>query len=51
MIQRLPREYREKYARPMGIGGQVLLFAFRVIGPIALFFIVAIGLDVYSLFQ
>ncbi len=51
MIQRLPRKYREKYARPRGIGGQVLFFAFKVIGPVALFFIAAIGLDAYSLFQ
>ena len=51
MIQRLPWEYREKYARPRGLGGQILFFAFKVIGPVALFFIAAIGLDVYSLFQ
>ena len=51
MIQRLPRKYREKYARPRGLGGQILFFAFKVIGPVALFFIAAIGLDVYSLFQ
>jgi hypothetical protein len=48
MIQRLPKKYREKYARPRGLGGQVLFFAFKIIGPVALFFIAAVGLDVYS---
>lgn len=51
MMQRLPRKYRAKYERPTAVGGQVLLFAFKVIGPVALFFVAAIGLDAYSLFR
>ncbi len=51
MIQRLPKKYRAKHARKRGMSGQILFFAFKVIGPVALFFIAAVGLDAYSLLR
>jgi hypothetical protein len=50
MLQRLPKKYRVQYERPRSVAGQVLFFAFKIIGPVALFFIAAIGMDVYALF-
>ena len=36
---------------PQGFSGQVLFFACKVIGPVALFFVSAVGFDVYSLMR
>ncbi len=51
MIHRIPKKYREKYAKPKGVGWSVLSFALKIFGPVVLFFVVAVGLDVYSLIR
>ncbi len=51
MIRRIPKKYREKYAKPRPFETELVVFAAKVLGPVALFFIAAIGLDVYSLIQ
>ncbi len=48
MIRRLPKKYRSKYARPKSVAVEIVFFACKVVGPVALFFIAAIGMDVYS---
>ncbi len=51
MIRRIPKKYRQKYAQQRGVDTELLVFAFKVVGPVALFFMAAIGLDVYSLLK
>ena len=51
MMRRIPKKYRHKYAKPMPFETEIVTFALKVIGPVALFFVAAIGLDVYSLIR
>ncbi len=51
MIRRIPKKYRHKYAKPTSFDTEIVTFALKVVGPVALFFVAAIGLDVYSLVQ
>ncbi len=51
MIRRIPKKYRHKYAKPASFDTEIVAFAIKVVGPVALFFVAAIGLDVYSLIQ
>lgn len=51
MINRIPKKYRQKYAKPKSWDAEVMTYAFKIIGPIALFFIAAIGFDIYSLIR
>jgi hypothetical protein len=49
MFSRLPRKYRKKYKKELGWDEEIVLFAFKVVGSATLFFVVAVGVDVYRL--
>lgn len=49
MIGRLPKKYRKKYKQKLGLDEELVFFAVKTVGSAALFFITAIGIDVYRL--
>lgn len=51
MFTRLPKQYRAKYSQPQAASVVILNTVMKILGPVALFFIAAIGFDVYSLIR
>jgi len=49
-MARLKKEYREKYKKKLGWDEELVQFAFKTVGSAVLFFVIAIGLDVYQFF-
>lgn len=47
MMGRLPKAYREKYKRARSWDEDLVFFAVKAVGSAALFFLIAIGIDVY----
>jgi hypothetical protein len=51
MINRIPKQYRRKYEKKQGWDEELIRFTVKIVGSAALFFLAAIGLDVYRLFH
>lgn len=47
MINRIPKRYRHKYRKELGKDEKIARFAFKAAASAALFFTIAIGVDVY----
>lgn len=51
MLTRVPKKYRVKYAKQPASSVVILTTILKILAPAALFFIAAIGLDVYSVIR
>lgn len=49
MFGRLPKKYREKYAKPRSWDEELIIFAAKVVSSTVLLLLVAGGIDVYRL--
>lgn len=48
MISRIPKKHRHKYKKELGWDEELVRFAVKVVGSASLFFLAAIGLDIYT---
>ena len=44
-------KYKQKYKRPLSSDEELTFFAAKVVGSAVLFFVLAVGIDVYRLFH
>ncbi len=51
MISRIPRKYRHKYKKKHSWDEELTFFVFKLVTTTVLFFVVAVGADVYHLFH
>lgn len=49
MFSRLPKEYRHRYTKEKSWDESLVLFVVKIVGSTALFFVIAVGIDVYRL--
>lgn len=48
MISRIPKQHRHKYKKERGMDEELVIFAVKVVGSASLFFVAALGLDIYT---
>jgi len=49
MIGRLPKKYRHKYTKELNWDEALVYFAVKAVGGVVVFFMFALGVDVYYL--
>lgn len=51
MLRPLPKKYRHKYKKELSWDEEVVIFIVKAVSSVTLFFMVAVGMDVYHLFH
>lgn len=51
MINGLPKQYRHKYEKELGWDEKLVIFAAKAVGSAVLFFLFAVGVDIYRFFH